>query len=394
MRRIFVLALLCACVGAKAGEPNTLVRTSLAEEREFREATKSEVAWYLAEIPRLMLQSGRSNEDVRTRVKSRLDHDLAYMTTLNQIFANLSPDDGAITWSCKANKLVEILTETIPFFAEHGELLLQGLLPLEFRSYWDSPRCLGACETRAAGHNSRELALKASLLMLTIELNNSTHIDDQALRSLEDSAFVHTTQLPKGVTLADIKTLSFFYNSTLSPVQGELAFVHGGYAFGGQVDDWHFRHLGPYGKPFGPQDCASWVSKIVGLASIMWTKDYAEFYRDFASLQDGYESVHRLTPVPISTINDVQPGMILVTRYFDLAKDPGMNTTLGTSGHAQLIVEVDLNDNAIMTLERARNLPAVEGFGVTRMPYTFQPNVKPMFFTVNAETQHEHRFLR
>jgi hypothetical protein len=73
--------------------------------------------------------------------------------------------------------------------------------------------------------------------------------------------------------------------------------------------------------------------------------------------------------------------MILVVRKYDLAKDPSMTTTLGTSGHAQLIIDVDAATQTMLTLEYNRNLPEREGFGVTRQSFIAPAHIKQMFFT-------------
>jgi|GEM_PF-3133154 len=363
--------------------PSALVRKSLSEEYAFRTATQRQLAWMHTTVHGKVVQSRRSIEDIRAKVLARMNADLTYTKLLNHRFSTISTDKGAITWSCKTNKLVEILTEAIPFFEQHAELLLHGQVPQEFHWYWEHPRCLGPCETRAPGHNSRELALKASLLLLMLELDDMPHVVDTSVQSLEDSAFVHTTQLPKDVVFENIQKLSFFYNGTLSPLEGELTFVHGGYAFGGQNDDSHFRHLGPFGKQFGPQDCSSWVSKIVGLSAVMSTVDYAQVYRDYfaQSACQNFDAAHRLTPAKVTRFDQVRPGMILIVRKYNLSKDPGMNETLGTSGHAQLIIDVDPTTHTMLTLEYSRDLPAIEGFGVKRQSFTPPADIKAMYFT-------------
>ena len=356
--------------------PSELVRSAIEEEAAFRAKTKDDFDWYLIGISRLFSSSNRSADEVYRSVLTRMRNDLAIAQRLKVEFASLSPEKGEITYSCKANRLVEFLTKAIELYEKHGHIILQGRVPPELKGYWKKVRCLGDCEGHSQEHNALDLAFKASLVLTKLELEGRNTLSRRDVAP--GAAFVHATPLPKGRTIEGIDSLSLFYNGTLSHVEGELGFVHGGYAFGGQSQDITSRHS-PYGRPLGPQDCSSWISKILELPQIMSTIDFVAFSRDSCADSKNLQSVS------VDSISDLQPGMILITRKFNLEKDPTMTATLGESGHAQLIIDVDAETETFLTLEYARNLPEYEGFGVRKVRFAFENDVKPFFFVKTPE---------
>lgn len=375
---------------------NSIICKGLVEERDFREATRAEVYWLLNHIASSQSTSSRTIAEIKSDVLKRMQADAAIMSELTRVFSILSPLNQEITWSCSTNKMGLIIPEAISVFEKFAEIILQGHLPPEFKNYWDLPRCVGTCEGLIEGHNGRELGLKAALLVTLLELRGDLHLTGESVDSMITSAIVHSTPLPVSAVLNEISKLSFFYNGTLSPVQGELSFVHGGYAFGGQYEDSYYSHLGHYGKRLGPQDCASWISRMLDFPLGMSTFDFAMYYRDVLKVLGKqcpdndfarYDAVQKLVPAQVASTQDVLPGMILITRQFDVKSDLYMNNTLGTSGHAALVVDVDSVTNSMITLEFTRDLPRREGFGVQRISYFPSSNVRQMFFRLveNAE---------
>ncbi|MEI6806092.1 MAG: hypothetical protein WCK49_06250 [Myxococcaceae bacterium] len=280
-----------------------------------------------------------SNADkgfLKTQISEQIDADLRILDLLMPRLNDLSSS----TWSCKTNKLPLIMQETKRFFAKNADLIIEGRLPESMKYYWSKPRWMDAS-------NIQELALKASLVLAYGKLNKTIDLDTSAL--------LHSTPLPLELNM-NLERLSFFYNQT------QLSFVHGGYAFGGQRQDSYYLRYGPFGKQFGPQDCSSWVSKLIGSTQAFSTSDFAE-YKNF-------EIQKLVKPVRVNSLEDIEPGMIWVTLRFN-------------SGHVNIVVRVDLEVGSILVIEYARDLPNYEGFGFRIVSWNERPrNVQDFWFVV------------
>lgn len=317
-----------------------IIDSALKQETQFRLATKSQINDWLNLIKIHPILS-----DTRERVLEQLHRDLDTATQVQKALNNLPS-----TWSAKTHKLVLILPAAIELFNTHSDEIMRGQLPLDLRHYWDLPRQNNAS-------NLRELALKACVFVLLKILDIHPINSDW----LDHSATTHTAQLPSNLHI-DLSNWSFFYNDTRSPVEGEIAFVHGGYAFGGQREDTRYLRFGPFGKPFGPQDCSSWISKLLGLSNTLSTVDFMNYF-------DKPNTSKELQKHLSANTTHIEPGMIFLTR--NIKKN---------SGHIMLVLEVE--HDKLLVLEYSRDLPRHEGFGLRHVSAQAEAHVRKVFFTV------------
>lgn len=375
--------------------PSPEVRHALEEERFFRTATKKEIQDLLDQLFVLWEERTLQATDInqlKIRVLNRLHRDLAFITQINKDFSSRKGGVN-ITWSCKTNKMAEVIPAAILLFREHSNEILGGVLPEEFKGYWDRPRSLINSPNYIEQHNLRDLAFKASLLVTLLELKSASVLSQMVNHAwMEESPTTHSTPLPGDYFIPELHQLSFFYNGTRSPRQGELAFVHGGYAFGGQREDSSYFHLGPFGKLLGPQDCSSWLSKIMDASEGLSTVDFYAYHinlLDHASPH--YQQLQQFQPVAVRSIYDVHPGMYVLTRRFNLDADPHKNATLGVSGHAWMVIDVEPDTNTMLTVEYGRDLPSKEGFGVARREFNAPLDTCVVYFQARKDTQKESK---
>lgn len=333
----YVVLFLC---GACFGSAQPLVAQAIQQEYEFRSASQTEIEHALSKL--------RLSPIDRTLLKEAIYQQLALDLALLRLLQTQASTNPHATWSCKTNKLIQIIEAAQHFFAQYANLIVAGELPKILDGYWRIPRKLDAL-------NLQDLSLKVTLVVALSKLNQTL--------DLEHSAIFHSTPLPPNLPL-DLKNLTFFLGS-------ELSFVHGGYAFGGQREDPRYFKYGRFGKPLGPQDCSSWISKLIDAQEAFSTSDFASYQHP--------DIRKRLLPKIVQSLEDIEPGMIWVTRK-------------NNAGHVVLITEVDPEKNQLRVIEYGRNLPDYEGFGFRNIDWGNRPkDISDYWFTVQSsnETQEE-----
>lgn len=309
-----------------------IISQAVDEEAQFRQATQQE----LSQVSQQLKSSTVDSNWLKTQVEQQINLDIK---TLKQVSSKITSHPTA-TWSFKTNKLLLILEHTKSYFKQYASQILSGDIPSELKNYWDKPRWMSLT-------NIDDLAFKASWVLALRKLNQTINP--------EQSAILHSTPMPADLEQS-LQNLSFAQDR-------ELTFIHGGYAFGGQRQDNRYLQYGSFGKTFGPQDCSSWMSKLIGAQTAYSTVDFADYKNP---------KLQRLvTPKTVSSIHDLTPGMIWVTRN-------------GNAGHLNLVTGVDISQNRVTVIEYARNLPEYEGFGYRNVSFSPRPSTtKDYWFLPN-----------
>ena len=208
------------------------------------------------------------------------------------------------------------------------------------------------------------------------------------------SSLLHVTPIANIIDIDQIdpywKNECSFYFSDNKTQQG-LALVHSGFLFGGQRGE--DRYEGPWGKPWGPKDCSSFVSEITEFNEVVSTIDLLYTYRSgLPKDQQGYidhtwigsdiakAMTARYTPVVVKDPQaDIKPGQIVF--YRDFSSDDHTHSA-GLSGHAALVVGIRHNGN-VVAIAYDREMPYMEGFGLQEFPWKSTDTREIMFLSVN-----------
>ena len=329
---------------------------------------------------------------------NHIDKDLIYLEKLNQAVSNYAaPGEYGLTWSLATNKMNLILSGAREIISDNAqlEMLLNGHLPVT-NGYDNAPSYIVTCnDLNGLFGNSQLTYLSAAMLTIHLTLlGDNSHLP---AAWIDQSAITHVTPIPEKISLDQLdpnfKThFSYFYSDEYTP-QG-LAFVHSGYAFGGQRDEDRYQ---PAGKLYGPEDCSSWLAKIVQSDISFSTIDMLYAFRmaqpesergyiDQNWLQSDYAQItHFITPVFINDINqDIQPGLIWVARKFEDNVDH--QSSSGKSGHTALVLGLEDNGEEVLTIGYHRNMPEMEGFGLRSFPAVADTNTEVMYFSINHPT--------
>ena len=179
------------------------------------------------------------------------------------------------------------------------------------------------------------------------------------------SPILHVSPFTKGIALD--KNSRFAYHAQGG--EAGFAYVHSGYSFGGHRFE---EKLYPNGKPFGPEDCSSWVAKMTRSKQLFSTADQFHAYKLSVAKGDVAHDIDKSSrvvkeilkdyaPVPIE---EVRPGDLFVLRSFKM-NDPSKDKmdNLGISGHTGIVLE--RKGDTLITGEYSRDMANNrDGFGI------------------------------
>lgn len=340
--------------------------------------------------------------EFQSAVLHKTDSDLAFVQQLNKKLEPFSPSDqGSVTWSLKTNKMDNILSHAKELLSDESYIskLILGHFPDAFKSTISFPVLLGSDQTPYG--NSQLTYFSAALIETHLTLlGNTSTIQDIVLTSCNDpfekdhyidySALLHMTPIPAEINSNAIfsQDFSFYFSDNTTP--HGLAFVHSGYAFGGQRGENRYD----VNKLFGPEDCSSWIAKITGSEILYSTLDQLYTYRlalpedkrgvvdpDWMDSPTAKTMTALYSPVSIEDpLKDIHPGQIMAYRTF--ANEDHADST-GLSGHTVLVIGVR-EDGHVVTLGYARNMPEYEGFGIKEFFWQSTKEKEVMFFDVKT----------
>ncbi len=332
----------------------------------------------------------------QAKALKRIDQDLYYLSTLNDAVSNYSskPGEYDLTWSLATNKMSLILNgaKEIILDGNHLNDLLTGQNPFP-TGYDNAPSHIVTCsDTSGLFGNSQLTYLSAALLTVHLELlGEQSHLPSSWI---DQSAIAHITPIPERIVqnIDASFAQNFSYYHSDNQTEHGLAFIHSGYAFGGQRDE---NRYGENGKLYGPEDCSSWMAKLVHSDISFSTIDMLYAFRmgqpeaergyvDESWLNsDGAKIMDYITPVFITDpTQDIQPGLIWVLRKFEDNTDHQYSS--GKSGHTALVLGLEDNGD-VLTIQYGRNMPETEGFGLQSFASTSAQNTEIMYFSINPQ---------
>lgn len=342
---------------------------------------------------------------LQTDVLTRIETDLEYIQRLNDVLKTYPPGEaqGEVTWSLKTNKMELALEGAKDLILDDQAFLsmIQGQCPSLLDCQTTHPVILGYEGGMQGSSASTFLSTALIEINLTL-LGEDSHIGDLPLQIIDDtsvshqwldhSTLGHITAIPKFVALDGLgpdfkQEFSFYFSDDLTD-QG-LAFVHSGYAFGGQRGENRYES----DKVWGPEDCSSWVTKITQSEFDYSTFDQLFAYR-LALYGEGKEYIHPdwigsdkqfalqslYTPVVIENpLEDIRPGQIFAYRDFD---SPQHQNSIGVGGHTGIVIGVT-EASKLLVLCYSRDMPDFEGFGIREYNWQSDDAREMMFFDVN-----------
>jgi hypothetical protein len=352
-------------------------------------------------------QSTIDQPTLQANIIKRIDQDLFHLENLNLAISNYGePGHNNLTWSLATNKMALILNgaREIILNEDHLTHLLTGQLPFFTNGYDNTLSNIPVIgdQNGLFGH-SGVTYLSAAMLNVHLELlGQNSRLQDMTLentnmRWIDETAIAHVTQIPEAIVSNLMQTdpnfteqFTYFYTDEITP--HGLAFVHSGYAFGGQRDE---NRYAPSDKLYGPEDCSSWIAKLINAETLFSTIDMLYAFRMAQPESErGYidenwlnsdeaKIMNTLTPVFIHDFKDIQPGLIWAYRTFEEGVDSQLSS--GKSGHTALVLGLQENGE-VLTLGFQRGMPEKEGFGLNSFPAASTLNKEVMFFSINSPT--------
>jgi len=396
---------------AKEAGTFNFVSNVLDLERDQRRRRIEELDTVIAATRQAIAQSNTDLEVIQKNVLAKLKTDKELVDVLNTSLqpyrnvykGNYQYADNECTIPLKSNKMNIAIPGAEGFIQSHFYEVFTGTnvkMPAGY-TYHVEPStvvAVGSNDTTIYG-NSKSTYLETAALTTLLTATGKDRLQDARFGTFQDSNWIdrsvmaHLTRLPNNIHLStlDSRFEKFTYAFGDLNQNPDFAFIHSGYAYGGQRSegDWY-----PQGKIGGPEDCSSWLRNITESSCAYTTADQLFFYRsklEPASVvsADWLKSAPELpaldailTPVAIrDPQTDIKPGMVFAHRDFDLAADPLMTQGLGKSGHTGVVL--DFAEAKIIGFGANRNMPNVEGIGSEHFPYGI-PGRKTMLFSVSG----------
>lgn len=388
-----------------------LVNQAMDEEKNFRQRTAAEVE-KLDSLIRKMI-STKTEKEIKLLQKAileRMNVDLELSKTLNTKLKsygptiNPNPSKEECTYPLKFNKLELILEGAIKLLPEYFKKLENESndMPIGYK-YKTQPievTHLGPNLDKIYG-DSKGTFLKAALLETYLTLGGKLEdlkSNDQKGDWIDGTAIAHVAHIPYTLKkeLADLderfKDFTFFLNNA-------LLFVHSGYTYGG---DRSVNGKGPIrpNKSFPPKDCSSFIEGLLPKPFIVTTADQLLLNRQKLGITDNipkewldttFIDMDNTFGVVAHWQQDpqkyIEPGQIYAYRNFNLQSDP-KKETLGSGGHTGVVIcfKSDMKDSAIVIVNYNRNMPDVEGYGISKVPLSSEPDNKiRMLFSVKGK---------
>jgi hypothetical protein len=375
----------------QASKKSALAKQVIQDSIHYNQAIHRDQA-HLLESNHLLWQKEQPEfQPFQHRVLERIESDLQAAKQLNR---HLEPipvsDKTSVTWSLKTNKMENILEHAKDMVADEKVFatLVQGHFPEAFSQSPNFPVILGDCQTPFG--TSQVTYLSAALIEIHLTLlGSNAKVQDifSDTHWIENAALLHLTHLDYSVgkeAIAEFTNSSFYFSDNTT--ENGFAFVHSGYAFGGQRGEYRYENE----KVYGPEDCSSWIAKIVGSDVAFSTIDQLFAYRlehepqghidaNWITSEVGKEMQTLFTPIKVEAPADIQPGYVMAFRNFN--SENHLDSS-GTSGHTALVLGM-LEDDRVLTLNYARDMPKMEGYGLKAFDWQSSAKKDVMFFKVN-----------
>jgi hypothetical protein len=202
--------------------------------------------------------------------------------------------------------------------------------------------------------DGKGMALKTAVVYTLMALYNKKTMADLSgvmterdPKWLDNSAFIHLTPIPKDLDLEGFEHTPFVYKDPATE-ETFMTVIHNGYAFGGMNFESRYPHQS---KKFGPQDCGTWISKLLELPFLESTKDfwYANLYKthkeelvlfsnpEWVREERVQKLLHAVKPCTNRGAKKVRVGDIYFHRVFS---ETDQERLRGKAGHVNLVLGV------------------------------------------------------
>lgn len=360
----FLIPLLLALTAANANPPEDLYEAAILSSPLVKTMHDEGVKRRIRERMELQVllnyvKSNPQRQELKLNVGISLKQELDHVTNLDDDLKTVKEE---VFFQTKAHKMDIGLEKAIALFDSHFDDILEGKFP---EGYLLTPPKMNAFPNETHIYSTgRGRALKHLLLATALEClemqrvglsPTSTSLPLSALDkvpgfSFAESTFIHTVPLPS--------SLKWKYRDSAF-MQGGLAVVHNGYAFGGQRGEGKKEE-----RRFGPQDCSSLLARHLECPAFStyhqatWHQDQLGFFfKDLGPVFAPFEPRWRdeirpkysndleytpfsekTIPISVSGLQDIQPGMIYTVRsYAGVDQDPSKSLD-GKGGHTAVVI--------------------------------------------------------
>ncbi len=312
-----------------------------------------------------------SGEAFAREVKIGLTNDLEAIEKANVLIAGY-PNKGNIHFSIRFNKMEGALSEVKKIFGEDESVVVK-LAEGKFPSNYDNiVTTLPDADNKDSFYGtSKPTFLSTALLSVNFTLNNTTINDIDIIKS----GITHVALLPEDFKLPENYRFKYTKNSD----HDGFGFVHSGYAFGGYRNQ---EKLYPNGKALAPEDCASWLTKLLSCSHIVSTAD--QYIASKMNTSQGFEASKNWETQPmaqylINNFENISPenihaGDIYLHRRFK--EDTHSNGDFGIGGHTSIILG-STEPGKVLTMSANREMPSCEGMALQSFNLNLNDNFDP-----------------
>jgi len=403
----------------KAYTESSLSQKALESYYQYKLALESDQDDILAHNK---LLSETKTIDIK-ELRARAERDTALGLQLRNILKDYKPDE-AYPYAVATHKIPEHSDHKI--FDDESNMynIINGKAPQAYDNNigLDEPQLMGLDNGTIYG-NSRSSFSSCAYLQANIELQKSNDnlstslgaIDIPLQRNrtqrlaqktswVDDAAIGHVGALPKGVRWSDLTNInpefsrfSFRFQDEIYTQQGldGLAFIHSGYAFGGDREKGGGWGRYEIAKSFGPHDCSSWTASITDCPLYSTNHLLAVYRKQLHStlntnadelmlskvcqkISDTYEAID-INRVKNNPKDLLKPGMLFGLRGFN--EKYNKENSLGNSGHVVLALGAT-STGEVLTLGYNRDMPNIEGFGFRVFSLEEKSDEEKMLFAI------------
>lgn len=373
----------------QARQESTLVDIALTQHENYINAWRSDSAallhlndesnWALTAKPR----------ELQKITLNHIEKSIHDFQILNQTLNNYTADESytSLKWSLKTNKMVEVLQGAKTILSNLNDFthLMNGEYPSKYNILTDFPIWLGE---NILG-TSKATYLTAAMIEMQLTLNPEVKtiselplpVQDPNHHWVDESSLAHLVPLPNKLVTelgeSFLEDFPYYFSDQQTP--HGLVYLHSGYAFGGH----RFESRYPDGKENGPEDCSSWMSKLLETDNPFSTSHLYGLYLDAKNDTHYFEHADpfvaeladKLIPI-IDLPDEIAPGTVMAFRNINPKAAP---LDLGHSGHTALVLG-ELEDGDLLVLSYGRSMPKQEGFGIEIFDPTETKTRKVLFF--------------
>lgn len=326
-------------------------------------------------------------ESLKERVKEDLESDLIYFSTLEKMLKPFKVRERGTLHQLKYNKMALGIQRALSLLEASFDDIIEGNLPEGYSL--TPPKVITIGDADHIYASGRGIALKHLLVRTVMQLTgvSITGLGNVLGFEPKSSPFIQYTPLPIGFSYEGLENSPYFIRTDNNKCY--IVVLHNGYTYGGHRDE--------AAKPFGPEDCSSFIAKYAGCQPIT-TRDQAIYYqleegfqftgpqfdsvvKEWKDKEEGYQknpcivSLQKtMAPVKIFDVSHVKPGFVHAEQAYEGVKADPKIALSGNNGHTSFVIDVlgQGRDAKVITLGANRDLEGTNRdfiFGLEPRPY-------------------------